>query len=76
MFYDFIYLAKGFRMRPKVWSTLTLDNVRESRILVADGQEVSSEIFRFRPVHWVGLVRNGWNNLEGAENQSKAMFCF
>ena len=22
MFYDFIYLAKGFRMRPKVWSTL------------------------------------------------------
>ena len=24
MFYDFIYLAKGFRMRPKVWSTLRL----------------------------------------------------
>ena len=23
MFYDFIYLAKGFRMRPKVRSTLT-----------------------------------------------------
>ena len=22
MFYDFIYLTKGFRMRPKVWSTL------------------------------------------------------
>ena len=22
MFYDFINLAKGFRMRPKVWSTL------------------------------------------------------
>ena len=22
MFYDFIYLAKGFRMRPKVWSPL------------------------------------------------------
>ena len=22
MFYDIIYLAKGFRMRPKVWSTL------------------------------------------------------
>ena len=28
MFYYFIYLAKGFRMRPKVWSTLnaTLQN--------------------------------------------------
>ena len=24
MFYDFIYLAKGFRMRSKVWSTLSL----------------------------------------------------
>ena len=24
MFYDFIYLAKGFRMRPKVRSTLRL----------------------------------------------------
>ena len=24
MFYDFIYLAKGFRMRPKVWSTLSM----------------------------------------------------
>ena len=23
MFYDFIYLAKGFRMRPKVQSTLS-----------------------------------------------------
>ena len=23
MFYDFIYLAMGFRMRPKVWSTLS-----------------------------------------------------
>ena len=22
MFYEVIYLAKGFRMRPKVWSTL------------------------------------------------------
>ena len=22
MFYDSMYLAKGFRMRPKVWSTL------------------------------------------------------
>ena len=25
MFYDFIYLAKGFRMRPKVRSTLNAD---------------------------------------------------
>ena len=24
MFYDFIYFAKGFRMRPKVQSTLTV----------------------------------------------------
>ena len=24
MFYDFIYLAKGFRMRPKVRSTLNI----------------------------------------------------
>ena len=24
MFYDFIYLAKGFRMRPKVLSTLNV----------------------------------------------------
>ena len=23
MFYGFIHLAKGFRMRPKVWSTLS-----------------------------------------------------
>ena len=26
MFYDFIYLAKGFRMRLKVWSTLNNDS--------------------------------------------------
>ena len=25
MFYDFIYLAKGFRMRPKVRSTLNIE---------------------------------------------------
>ena len=32
MFYDFIYLAKGFRMRPKVRSTLNMavSNVRHS----------------------------------------------
>ena len=24
MFYDFIYLAKGFQMGPKVWSTLNV----------------------------------------------------
>ena len=24
MFYDFIYLAQGFRMKPKIWSTLNL----------------------------------------------------
>ena len=32
MFYDFIYLAKGFRMRPKVRSTLSVHKT------MADGQ--------------------------------------
>ena len=28
MFYDFIYLAKGFPMRPKVWSTFNVTDKR------------------------------------------------
>ena len=30
MFYDFIYLAKGFRIRPKVRSTLSESNVNDA----------------------------------------------
>ena len=30
MFYDFIYLAKGFRMRPKVRSTLNTSEIKKS----------------------------------------------
>ena len=29
MFYDFIYLAKGFRMRPKVRSTLNKNKIQK-----------------------------------------------
>ena len=40
MFYDFIYLAKGFRMRPKVRSTLiekeTFVNVFWSKLVLVD----------------------------------------
>ena len=31
MFYDFIYLAKGFRMRPKVRSTLKEKRIHNSQ---------------------------------------------
>ena len=31
MFYDFIYLAKGFRMRPKVRSTLNAAKIIDVR---------------------------------------------
>ena len=47
MFYDFIYLAKGFRMRPKVRSTLnkfSFFEVLESNLLPPSQIQISPKL--------------------------------
>ena len=45
MFYDFIYLAKEFRMRPKVWSTLNMPHL-DIVTLVFNTEYVHQDIAR------------------------------
>ena len=41
MFYDFIYLAKGFRMRPKVRSTLSNPVGKKDALIIYGGKELA-----------------------------------